>query len=122
MALERNQIKPPVLPKEAVQVDALGGELIVRGLLLSQRLEMSALNAGLSAPLAGETELQARARAGGRLVANTLARCVVLADGEPMWSADQWDQFGATHPEPVLHLFKVARRLGGHDEEAIEKN
>lgn len=122
MALERNQIQSPVLPKEAVQVDALGGEVIVRGLLLSERMEMSALNVRLSQPQAGESEADARARAGGQLVVHTLARCVVLADGEPMWSAAQWDEFGARYPEEALHLFNTARRLNGQDAEAAEKN
>ncbi len=122
MALQRNQIESPVLPKEAVPVDALGGEVIVRAMLLSERLELSAINAAAAKPQAGETEVQARARAGSRLVADTLARCVLLADGEPMWSAAEWDAFGATEPGAVLHLFNVARRLSGQDEPELQKN
>lgn len=122
MALDRNQIEPPVLPKEAVQVDALGGEVIVRAMLLSERLQLTALNTHLMQPQAGESEVQARARAGSRLVADTLARCVVLADGQPMWTAQQWDEFGATQPGAVLQLFNVSRRLSGQDEPELEKN
>ena len=43
MALLKNQIKPPVLPAEAVDVPELGGEVIVRGLLLRQRLDLAVL-------------------------------------------------------------------------------
>ncbi len=122
MALERNQIKPPVLQKQSVQVDALGGEVVVRGLLLSERLELSALNGHVSQPKAGEGDDQARARGGAVMVAHTLARTVLLADGLPAYTAQEWDEFGATHPDAVLELFKVSRRMGGQDLEDVEKN
>lgn len=120
--IERNQAPAPVLPKETVQVDALGGEVIVRGLLLSERLALSAEQAGLLASQDGESSAPARMRAGAQMVPRTLAACVILADGQPMWTADEWDRFGAAHAEPAFELFAVAQRLSGLDAKESEKN
>jgi hypothetical protein len=122
MALDRNQLKAPVLPKEAVPVDALGGEVIVRGLLLSERLALSALNSQLSQPLDGEDKALANARAGAQMVAHTLAKVVLLADGLPVYSAAEWDAFGAAQSGVVLDLYRHSRRLNGLDAGDIEKN
>lgn len=122
MALQRSQIKLPVLPKEAVQVEALGGEVIVRGMLLSERLQNDRLNAEARKPVDGETEEQGRARAGGLIVPRVLHQCVVDPDGASLMTADEWDQFGALHRADVFRLFNVAMRLSGQDLEAAEKN
>jgi hypothetical protein len=120
--IERNQVKAPSLPRETVAVPALGGDVIVRGLLLSERMQLSSLNAELAEPAPGETEPQARSRAGGHVVAFTLARAVELADGKPLFSHEQWDAFGAEHPEAAIDLFDRARFLGGQNPEAAAKN
>ena len=120
--IERSQVKAPSLPRETVAVQALGGDVIVRGLLLSERMQLSGLNAHLSQPEPGESEEQARSRAGGHLVSFTLARAVELADGQPLYTQPQWDAFGAEHPEAVLDLFQRARVLGGQDQAAAAKN
>lgn len=120
--LERSRVKAPVRPMETIPCDALGGDVIVRGMLLSERLEMQALNALMSEPAAGETEQQARARAGAQMTAQMLARCVILGDDKPLFTVTEWDQFGARHPEAVLDLLRVAQRLSGTDEQDIEKN
>ena len=120
--IERSQVKAPSLPRETVAVPALGGDVIVRGLLLSERMQLSSLNAQLAEPAPGETEAQARSRAGGHLVSFTLARSVELADGKPLYTQQEWDAFGADHPEAALDLFKRARVLGGQDREEAAKN
>lgn len=120
--LQRADVRAPVLPKETVHVDALGGEVIVRSQLLSERLELMALNTQLAVPKDGETAAQARARAGAQLVSYTLARCVVLADGQPMYSQEEWDRIGAQYPNDVLALFNKSRALSGHDSELNAKN
>lgn len=120
--LDRAQIKEPVLPKETVEVPALGGEVVVRGLLLSERLEISAMRRSLGMPLPGETEAEADSRAAARSLPVLLARTVVLADGNPLWTVEQWEQFGAVHSGDALHLFDVAMRLAGFNAEATEKN
>lgn len=106
--LKREQIAPPVLPKEAHEVPDLGGGVIVRGLLLRERLALFDDARGEGARF-------------GHLCA-VLAACVVDADGKQVWSADQWEEFGAAHFEAALGLFKIAQRLSGLDVEERKKN
>lgn len=113
---------PPTLPRLTVAVAELGGEVIVRGMLLSERMALSALSADLADVQSGETAEQAQRRAGREIVFYTLSRCVVLADDAPLYTAAQWDAFGAQHPGAVLDLYKHARQLGGHDEDDNAKN
>ena len=105
--LKREQIAPPVLPKEAHEVPALGGGVIVRGLLLRERLALfDAANKG--------------DRFGH--LSSLLASCVIDAEGRQLWSVEEWEQFGAQHFEAALRLFEVAGRLAGLDVEAAKKN
>lgn len=113
---------PPSLPREAVPVAELGGDVIVRGMLLSERMALSAMSADLADVKPGETPEQAQRRAGREIVFFTLSHCVVLADDAPLYTAAQWDAFGSQHPGAVLDLYKHARRLGGHDEDDNAKN
>lgn len=118
MTIERSQVKAPVLPKKAVDVPAIGGEVIVRGLLLSDRIALW----DLSKARAGETDDQANARAEGYMVVEILARAVVLDDGLPLWTSAQWNEFASTHSDEALRLSGIAQRLSGGDTKAIEKN
>ncbi len=122
MAVARGQAKTPVLPKEVVPVDAIGGEVIVRGLLMSEQMAITAQIMQASAPRDGESEEAARIRARSERVAQTLARTVVLDDGKPLWSVAEWDVFGCREPAAALELFRVAQRLNGQDDEATAKN
>lgn len=112
----------PVLPRRTVLIAELGAEVIVRGMLLSERMALSAMGADLAALQPGETAQQAQARAGREVVFFTLSRCVVLADDAPLFTAAQWDAFGAQHPGAVLDLYKQARQLGGYEEDDNAKN
>lgn len=106
--LKKANITAPVLPKETVAVDELGGEVVVRGLLLSERLA-----------------LYATAGNDGRVFAQIpalLAQTVVDADGVAVFDAEQWEAFGAKHMDAALRLFGVAKRLSGLDAEAAAKN
>jgi hypothetical protein len=94
--LSRKDIARPVLPQETVPVPALNGDVIVRGLVLSDRLEF-ALN--------GHDQY--------KMIAEVLARCVRDAEGEPIFSVDEWQIFGVRNQEAVLTLFTVAQRLSG---------
>lgn len=105
MALKRDQIAPPALPMEAVEVPELGGEVIVRGLLLRDRLALVDRDSG-----------DAYDR-----IARMLAGTVVDADQKPIWSAAQWEEFGGAHPARALELFERARRLSGLDDAAAKK-
>lgn len=122
MAVDRNQTKAPVLPQEVVPVEPLGGDVIVRGLLMSQQMAIAAQTLLAGAPQEGESDEAAQIRAKSLRVAETLARTVVLDDGKPLWTAGQWDVFGCQHPGVALQLFNTAQRLNGQDEEASVKN
>ena len=101
--LQRADVRAPVLPKETVTVGALGGDVIVRGLLLAEKLDRNRLS-------------------GGHMVAHTLACAVELGDGTPLYSAEEWAVFGAQHADAALDLFKTAQRLSGDDPEVNRKN
>ena len=108
MALNRSDIATPSVPRETVAVPSLGGEVIVRGMLLSERL---ALFSGLRNETAGYGH-----------IARLLAPVVIGEDGKPLLTAEEWEAFGGTNFAEVLDLFTVARRLSGLDTEELEKN
>lgn len=110
MAIKREAIKAPVLPKEAVPVPALGGEVIVRGMLLSERLA-----------IIGAARQEGDAVTFDH-VARVLAMCVLADDGKPVFTAEQWEQFGATHMVEALELFSKCQALSGLDGEASKKS
>lgn len=108
MALTRDSITLPQLPRETVAVPALGGDVIVTGLRLRDRL---ALFAGLR-------------KEGGNNghVATLLAATVVDDNGAKLLTEAEWEAFGGQHFGEVVDLFGVACRLSGLDAEAAEKN
>lgn len=103
--LKKANIQAPTLPKETVDVPELGGEVVVSGLLLKDRIELFA---------AAET--------GGAQLSRLLAATVLDADGVPVYTQEEWEQFGAQHFAAALRLFDVARRLSGLDAEVAKKN
>jgi len=122
-ALSRDQVKVPQLPEEEVPFPALGGNLLVRGLLMSRRLANDRLHLACRKQLEGETEDQAHARAGAQIVARLLHHAVVdPSTGEPLMSEVEWDHLGGTHRAEVFHVFNVAMRLNGDDVEFATKN
>lgn len=108
MALTRDQVKLASLPKEAIEVAELGGEVIVRGMTLSDRLELfSGINE------TGRRFVQ---------IPRLLARSVVDPSGNPLLTEEEWEAFGGIHLEASMKLFDAVRRVSGLDTEAIEKN
>jgi hypothetical protein len=102
--LKKSAIATPKPPKEAVKIDSLGGEVAVRGLLLRDRLALSV----------GEDRFAQ--------VGALLAATVIDGDGEPIFSAAEWEAFGASHFDDALRLFAVAQRLSGLSVEDSKKN
>jgi hypothetical protein len=88
----------PPLPKRTVDVPEMGGEVIVRGLLLSDRLRLAGL---------------VGAGADKEVVAQTLALTVVDEVELPIWTVAEWERFGAVHFPAALKLFKEAQELSG---------
>lgn len=118
MTIERDTAAVPALRQEETQVDALGGTVIVRGLLLADRLALWEEEQ----PLKGETPEDALKRSAASLIERQLARMVVLADGKPLWTAEQWKGFGQQHSGEAFRLFNLGNSLSGGDTKAIEKN
>ena len=108
MALTKAQITRPVLKKEAVAVPELGGEVIVRGLLLSERFAL----------FSGINEANAKFLQMPRL----LSMVVVDAEGAAVMTEQEWDVFGAESFTAMSALFEVAKRLSGLDAEVVAKN
>lgn len=106
--LKKANIAAPVLPRETVPVAELGGDVVVRGLLFSEKL---ALFSSINATGQAFAEIPA-----------LLASTVLDADDVPVFSVREWEEFGNANEAAVLALFKVARRLSGLDAEATEKN
>lgn len=122
MALNRSQISLPELPKEVVAVESLGGEVIVRGMLLSERLASDGVHASARKPQEGESEGDAHARAGAAIIFRTLHTCVVDDSGGRLMTVQEWDAFGTAHQTDAFRLFNVAMRLSGQDLGDVEKN
>ncbi|MDR6521777.1 hypothetical protein J2789_004467 [Variovorax paradoxus] len=119
MAIERDKVNaPPVLRQEEITVDAIGGPVIVRGLMLADRLALW----DEEQPRKDETADAALKRSKATVVERQLARMVVLADGEPLWTAEQWRAFGQQHPQDAFRLYNLGNSFSGGDTKAIEKN
>lgn len=110
--VNRSSVAAPTLPKQTVEVAALDGEVIVRGLLLTERLAIEARVVGLRK--AGE-EVNA-------ILPAVLAQCVLAADELPLWTEQEWQVFGVKHQGQALALFNVAWRLSGFAEAQDAKN
>ena len=103
--LTKDQIPEPVLPKETVELSALNGEVIVQALTLSQRIRLFE---------------QSRDR--GVVLADLLELTVVDAKGDPIYTHQQWELFGARHFNEALNLYQVASKLSGLDVDLNVKN
>lgn len=109
MTISRDSLRAPVLPRERVQVNSLGGEIIIRGLLLRERLALQeSLDKAGSDPMAMAYEL--------------MARVAVLDDEQPVFDAAQWEVFSSTQTPDYVRLIEVARRLNGFDIDDVKKN
>jgi hypothetical protein len=97
MALDRSTVLRPVLRKEAVPVETLGGEVIVRQLTLTEMLTL-----GRDRP---DDE-----------VAQVLAWCCIDPQGKPLLDLEEWQAWGASCPGDAVRLYETAIRLTGHAE------
>jgi hypothetical protein len=122
MSLTREQMQRPALRTETVPMPALGGDVIVRELLLDEKLLNTSQQHADRVPLEGEGEEAAKARAGVSMVSRVLAWCVVQPDGAPLMSRAEWREFGGAHLQETLDAFNVALRLSGFDLAEVEKN
>lgn len=104
-AIKRAQLPPPSFPKKMVAVEALGGEVVVWGLGLADKLRFATWDGPRFAQMC-----------------EALAVAVRDADGVPLWTAEQWDAWGSKHVTEALRLFGVIEELSGLTEAQAEKN
>lgn len=115
MVISRDAIPPVELPKQVVACVPLGGDVIVRGMDLSQAMSFFALRRKLIEPQEGETEDEAAQRSGITLVPFVLSMCVLADDEKPVYSEAEWSIWCGKHLVAAFELFTVATRLSGTD-------
>lgn len=114
--LKRGDIAPPATPKETTPVPALGGDVVVRGLLLSERMAVQKQIVDLRRAAAVDNGTV------HAILPVMLALCVLDADGLPVFTQAQWQAFGGSHADQAVTLFNTAWRLSGFDTEEEAKN
>jgi hypothetical protein len=122
MTLSRDQVSVPALPEKVEPFAPLGGDVLVRGLLMTQRLANDRLHVAARKPRDGETDEEAQARAGSQMVTRMLHQSIVDPDGKPLCSEAEWDRLGSQNRYEVFRLFNIAMQLSGHDLELSAKN
>ena len=90
--IRRADAPKAIRPKETVDVPELGGEVIVQMPTLSDQLAIM------------EFEKY-------KQPAETLARSVIDADGERLYSAEEWEIKAVQHPGAANQLLEVAKAL-----------
>lgn len=114
--IKRSAIAAPTLPKETVAVAPLGGDVVVRGLLLTERMAVQRQLVELRKKELTDTG------AVHAILPVMLALCVLDAEGLPLFTQDQWQAFGATHTDTAVELFNTAWRLSGFAQADDTKN
>ncbi|MGR8921871.1 MAG: hypothetical protein ACU85V_19835 [Gammaproteobacteria bacterium] len=110
MAKVQHGAVPVPEPREAwVEVEALGGEVLVRGLMLSDSFRISRAAQGNN----------------GMLIALTLAESVWCEkDGGvvPLMTVEQWERWGGENLQAAVDLFNRCHEVAGRDiEDAAKK-
>jgi hypothetical protein len=119
--LKRADLPQVELRTERVTVESLGGDVQVRGLMLAQMLRLAQLRGKAADKQAGESDDDAKLRAGAEYAAQVLASQVVDADGTPLMSSDEWSIWGGCNASEFNELYDVAARMRG-EAGAAEKN
>jgi hypothetical protein len=106
--LKRDAVPEPVdLAREIVPVPGLGGDVIITEMMLDARLDFEdALHASKPSKPGAKVGVNA-------MVPQMLALAVVLEDGQPLYTVQQWRAFGAKHRDDAITLFNAAMRLNG---------
>lgn len=128
MALIQRAAVPTVadLHRETVTVSALGGDVLVSELSLEDRLEFEELlreDSRTKAEKAGTKADKPATKARTMLmVPHLLARTVLAADGEPLFTVEQWRAWGARNRDAAIELFNTAMRVSGFNGDDAKKN
>jgi len=104
--LERQAVKPaPAMDSKVVSAPELGGDVMVRGMTLSQRLSLNSNESGQVT----------------RNIPRALAYCVLADDGLPVYTEAEWETVGTENMELCIRLFTVASQLSALTEGDVEK-
>jgi len=104
--LSRGDIPRPVRKAEAVMVEALGGEVKVRQMTLPTYLAL----------VRGQHE-----HGDSMPLGLVMAECVVDADDLPIFSEEEWNIWGASHPTQIAELWTKVRMITSIEPEVAEK-
>lgn len=101
--INKANVPAPSVPKRVVEnVEGIGGDVVIRGLYLSERSKLFSL-------LASE----------GKAEISLLLHMAVVDDkGDAIYTLEEWEQYGASNYKQALALFEVAKELSGFDVEA----
>lgn len=113
MLIDRTKVGTPVLPKETVTVPGLDGDVIVRGLMLTERISLESQIQSVVAD--GEDAAQL-------IVPRLLALTVLDKTEQPVFTSEQWQSFGSVYYVDACALFNVAMKLSGFNKAADIKN
>jgi hypothetical protein len=103
----------PAIPREAFPMPD-GGEVFVRALRITERLQLRREVAALG-PKGSDEALE-------YTVPRLLGRTVVDEGGAAVFTVDEWCDYSATYPGTVLELFNKASVLSGLSPGDAEKN
>ena len=78
----------PLLKETAVHVPSLDGAVIVRGLMLVDRLNITLKQNDMG------------------IIAEMLAKCVLGDDHQPIFTMEEWERFGAVHDDDAIMLWE----------------
>jgi hypothetical protein len=112
MLIRKSDVKAPSLPEEVVSVPELGGDVLVRGLDLGERMNLAHQLTDKSRPSSKDF---------GHL-APLLELSVLDADGEQLFTAAEWAAWGAKNLAAAVSLWDTAWRLSDIDGKQAEKN
>lgn len=116
MVIARDAIAPMALPEQLVDVAAIGGQVLVRGMDLPRLARLDAARQRAQEPLPGETPEDTLHRASLEALPVVLHLCVLAADEQPVYSAAQWAVFLQRHQQAGIELANTALRLSGLDD------
>lgn len=117
MALvKRGSLPHPALAEETVAVEPLGGEVLVRGMSLRERLAFA-----VRARTGERTPSMEEDRETFENVSHVLSWCVLDADRERLMTPAQWEAWGSAHTADAMRLFGIAKRLSLMATEDVEK-
>lgn len=113
----REQIAPCVLPEETVLAPSVGGDVLVRGMDITQVMRFKSQLRAIGKPRKGEDQATADERSGAEMLPILLSMTVLAADGDPVYSAAQWSAFAIKHMGEAMQIAEVSMRLSGLERE-----